>query len=131
MVLRKTRPHVRGGFTLMEMLVVVAIIVMLAGVSAYGYMRYLESARESTAKLQIAHLQEAVELYKTDQGEYPDSLQLLTQPLEGKPAPLEAKDLLDPWQQPYVYEPQNRNPTTFRPHIYSSHQTGGQPLANW
>jgi general secretion pathway protein G len=131
MVLRTSRRRDRGAFTLMEMLVVVAIIVMLAGVGAWGYMRYLEQARESTAKLQITHLSEAVEAYKVTEGEYPESLQALTQRTDSKAAALEAKDLLDPWQQPYVYEPQNLNQNTLRPRISSSHQTGGTPLANW
>jgi general secretion pathway protein G len=131
MVLRTKRRDARHAFTLMEMLVVVAIIVMLAGISAYGYMRYLENAREQTARAQIIHLSQAVEAYKLDMGEYPESLQVLTQPTEGKPAYVEAKELADPWQQPYVYEPQNLNPSTFRPKIYSSHPTGGQQIANW
>jgi general secretion pathway protein G len=131
MVLRTPRRRSRGAFTLMEMLVVVAIIVMLAGVGAYSYMHYLEQSRESIARLGITHIQQAVEDYKMTMGEYPDSLEVLTQPMENKPAALEAKDLVDPWGQRYVYEPQNKNPTTFRPRISSTHPTGGQQIANW
>jgi general secretion pathway protein G len=132
MVLRKLhRPVRRTGFTLMEMLVVVAIIVMLAGVGAWGYMRQLESARESKARIDITHIQQMVEDFKVTEGSYPDSLQILTQPVEGKPAWLEAKDLVDPWGQAYLYEPGNLNPTTLRPRISSSHATSGAPIANW
>src|SRR5579884_3194371 len=102
----------RPAFTLMELLVVVAIIVMLAGVSAWGYMRYLESSRESIAKIKISTIEKALDGYKIENGEYPESLQVLTQPLNGKAAPLEAKDIVDPWGQPYVYEAQNLNPST-------------------
>jgi general secretion pathway protein G len=129
MVVRKTRRHVRGGFTLMEMLVVVAIIVMLAGVGTYSYMRYLEGARESTAKLQIAHLTEAVEAYKTDFGSFPDSLATLTQPSDGKPAYIEPKDMNDPWGKPYTYEPGNVN-AMGRPRL-STVAPSGTPIANW
>lgn len=129
MVLRKTRPHVRGGFTLMEMLVVVAIIVMLAGVGAYSYMRYLESSRESIAKLQITHLTEAVEAYKVDNGSFPESLATLTAAEGGKPAYIEVKDLNDPWGRPYQYEPGNVNPMG-RPRI-STQAPSGTPIANW
>jgi general secretion pathway protein G len=131
MVLRNKRREARHGFTLMELLVVVAIIVMLAGLGTWSYMRYLEGARESKAKLDVTHIGQAVEAYKVDYGDYPDSLQSLTQPLDNKPAALEAKDLVDPWGQAYVYEPQNVNPSTFKPKVYSSHQTGGQPISNW
>ena len=131
MVLRTKRRDARRGFTLMELLVVVAIIVMLAGLGTWSYMRYLEGARESKAKLDITHIGQAVEAYKVDDGNYPDSLQVLTQPTGDKPAALEAKDLVDPWGQQYVYEPANVNPATFKPKIYSSHTTGGQPISNW
>ena len=131
MVLRTKRRDARRGFTLMELLVVVAIIVMLAGLGTWSYMRYLEGARESKAKLDITHISQAVEAYKVDDGNYPDSLQVLLQPTGDKPAALEAKDIVDPWGQPYVYEPQNVNPATFKPKIYSAHPTGGTPISNW
>ena len=131
MVLRTKRRDARHAFTLMEMLVVVAIIVMLAGLGAWGYMRYLENARESKAKLDVTHIGQAVEAYKVEMGDYPDSLQTLTQPYENKPAPLEAKDIVDPWNQPYVYEPQNLNPATFRPKVYSSHPVANGTISNW
>ena len=131
MVLRTKRRDARHAFTLMEMLVVVAIIVMLAGLGAWGYMRYLESAKESKAKLDITHIGQAVEAYKLEAGDYPSGLAELLQPYENKPAYLEQKDIVDPWGQQYVYEPQNLNPTTFKPKIYSAHPTGGQPISNW
>jgi general secretion pathway protein G len=131
MTVRKLeRKDPRTAFTLMEMMIVIAIIVMLAGLGAWSYMRYLESARESKAKLDITHIGEAVEFYNSDNADYPENLQILTQPTEGKHAYLEAKDIVDPWGQQYQYEPQNRSPTTGRPRISSTHQ-GGQPIANW
>ena len=47
---RETRAAARAAFTLMEMLVVVAILVVLAGAGGVIYMRYLEDARRDTAK---------------------------------------------------------------------------------
>ncbi len=129
MVLRKTRPHVRGGFTLMEMLIVVAIIVMLAGVAAYSYTTYLEKARENTAKLQITHLEEAVQAYNIDNGTLPESLQALTQAEGGGHARIEAKDILDPWGKQYQYEPNNMSPTG-KPRI-STTSPSGVPISNW
>jgi general secretion pathway protein G len=130
MVLRTPRRRSRGAFTLMEMLVVVAIIVMLAGIGGWVYMRQLETAREKKAMADIQHITQLLDTYKTDLGDYPESLQVLTQPTESKPAYIEAKDLMDPWGQAYVYEPQNKNPMTFRPRVSSTHQTS-PPLTNW
>src|SRR5438067_8506481 len=104
---RTPRRIVRHAFTLMEMLIVVAIIVMLAGVAAYSYMSYLEKARENTAKLQITHLEEAAGAYNVENGSMPESLQVLTQAEGGRHAAIEAKDLNDPWGKPYNYEPNN------------------------
>jgi general secretion pathway protein G len=130
MVLRTTRRPDRAAFTLMEMLVVVAIIVMLAGIGGWVYMRQLETAREQKARIDIQHLASLIDQYKVEQGDYPESLQALAQPSEGKPAFIEAKELVDPWGQPYVYEPQNKNPSTFRPRISCTHQSA-EPIANW
>ena len=49
MKLRDYRATARGGFTLMELLVVVAILVVLAGAAVPIYMTYLENAKKSTA----------------------------------------------------------------------------------
>lgn len=126
---RTHRRVVRHAFTLMEMMIVVAIIVMLAGIAAYSYMSSLESARENTAKLQITHLQEAVMSYNLDNGSFPDSLQVLTQSEEGRHARIEAKDLNDPWGKPYTFEPGNLSPTG-TPRI-STTSPGGKAISNW
>jgi hypothetical protein len=126
-----------GGFPLVLVLCVVLTIVLapialvVAGLFAWSYLSYMERARESKAKLDITKIGQAVEVYELETDEYPENLQVLTQPLKGRPAMLESKDLQDPWGQPYVYEPLNRNPNTGRPRISSSHQTGGRPLSNW
>jgi len=127
--LRKVRNKVvRAAFTLMEMLVVVAIIVMLAGLSTWGYMRYLETTKLGKAKMDISHISGAVDAYKSETGDYPPNLQVLLEARDGLPAALEAKDIVDPWGKPYVYDPNTKNPTTFRPKISSS---SAQNLSNW
>lgn len=128
MILRRTEARAasrgahRAAFTLMEVLVVAAIIVILASVASVGVLNYLDTAKEKAAVAGIQKLETAVGTYKVDHGDYPADLSLLILPEEGKPARLEEKDLRDPWQQPYIYEPNNRHPTVGKPHIYS---TGG------
>jgi len=70
---------VRGGYTLMEMLVVVAIIVVLAGAGGVIYMRNLEDAKKSTARSKCKLLAQQVAAYQLKNGDYPASLQALTQ----------------------------------------------------
>ena len=64
---------IRAGFTLMEMLVVISIIIILAGLT-YGGFNYVKAkqAREQ-AKVQVGLLQLALEDYKADTGFYPEN----------------------------------------------------------
>jgi general secretion pathway protein G len=126
----------RAAFTLLEVLVVVAILVVLAGVGSVVLFSYLDQSKEKAAKLGISSIEMAISAYKINdpQGEYPADLTVLTQPLEGKPAPLDAAALLDPWQRPYIYERDNRHPLTGKPLIYSlgmnpANQNG--QIRNW
>jgi general secretion pathway protein G len=135
MTVRHSRAAARVAFTLMEVLVVVAILVVLAGVGGVIYMRYLEEAKKDIAKTQIQTLSETVEMYKVKNGDYPANLVVLTelQP-DGGSAILEQSALKDPWQMDYVYEPENRNPLTGKPRIYSfGGNMGNQAgiISNW
>jgi general secretion pathway protein G len=94
----------RRAFTLLEVLVVVAIIVMLAGVgSFYVYQRY-EDAKLSGAKIGAKKLAASVEAYKLREGNPPASLQDLTQPPTGTPFAT-PEELLDPWGKRYQLDP--------------------------
>jgi general secretion pathway protein G len=53
----------RAGFTLLEVLVVVAILVILASVAIVATTRYLEDAKKSKAQLQAKALATAIEAY--------------------------------------------------------------------
>jgi general secretion pathway protein G len=132
MIVRSTRAARRVAFTLMEVLVVVAILVILAGVGGVMYMRYLDDARVSKAKIDIKTIADVVETFKLKNNEYPNSLVILTQPQDDGPAYLEAAAIVDPWNQQYVIEPNTLNPATGKPLIYSNGPAGGgQPIRNW
>jgi len=100
-----------GGFTLLEMLVVLAIMGLLAAIIAPQVLKYLGSSRTQTAKVQIQNVVAAAELYRLDVGRYPTQEEglnaLVAQPSTAagwngpylqKPSALD-----DPWGQPYVY----------------------------
>ncbi len=100
------------GFTLIEVLVVLAIIGLIMGLAAPRVLSYLSSSKEKAAHLQIQSLSAALELYYLDMGRYPNSDEGL-QALMVKPATqaaswngpyLKGQTLpSDPWGHPYIY----------------------------
>ncbi|MEM9148334.1 MAG: type II secretion system major pseudopilin GspG [Pseudomonadota bacterium] len=59
------------GFSLVEMLVVVAIVGLLIGLVGPAAMRQLQSSRGTTAAAQIAQIRAAVDIFALDVGRYP------------------------------------------------------------
>ncbi len=99
-----------GGFTLLELLVVVAIIGLLAAFVGPRLFGHIGKSQVTAAKAQIEALSRAVDTYRIDMGRFPDAnegLQALVKP-PADPArwngPYLRKELpLDPWGHPYVY----------------------------
>lgn len=137
MVLRKRRSAVRHGFTLMEILVVVAILVVLAGTGGVYYMKYLDDAKKDVARTQVrTALTQAADAYYIKYGDYPQSLQSLTQPTpDGGKASLEPSALRDPWGREYQYAyPGQHHTSTGKPDIWSTGPRPGDPngmIGNW
>lgn len=113
----------RTAFTLMEVLVVVAILVVLAGVGGVIYMRIQEDAERDLAGLKINDIETALQSYHRQYKTYPASLTELAQPQDASRPYIDVDALIDPWGQPYVmsYPPQNqRNVNRDVPDIYSA-----------
>jgi general secretion pathway protein G len=133
---RTSRAAARGGFTLMEVLVVVAILVIMAGTGGVIYMNYLNKAKIDRAKMDVQSLTTAVMAYDVSYGSMPASLQQLTQRMpDGSPATVEVGQLLDPWNQPYQYNPQGQHHgMTGKPDIWSNgppNSANSQMIGNW
>jgi general secretion pathway protein G len=99
-----------GGFTLLELLVVVVIIGLLAGLVAPRYFEQLGKSNTKIAKAQIDSLEKALDQYRLDVGTYPTSEQGL-QALFARPANVEK------WQGPYLKKPVPPDPWG-RPYFY-------------
>jgi general secretion pathway protein G len=101
-----------AGFTLVELLVVLVILVLIASIVGPRVIGYLGSSRTKAASVQIESLVTAVELFRIDVGRYPTSaegLEALVKPtgdIKGWTGPYLAKPDLpaDPWGRPYIYE---------------------------
>jgi general secretion pathway protein G len=125
---KPARALARAAFTLMEMLVVVAILVVLAGAAVPIYLNYLDNAKRDRVKADFKVIETAINTYMINNpGSIPQPLQLLTQPdQEGHAALLEPAALLDPWQRPYVFDGQFNQAR--RPHLISQGPPPAGPI---
>ena len=120
---------VRAAFTLMEMVVVVAIIVALAGLGGYYFLNTLKESQKKTAQVQVkTTLSTAVQNYMIDHGgQPPGQLQdLLRQDDRGGPYLKTQDALVDPWGNRYQYNPSGQNPDTGQqePEIFTTAPDG-------
>ncbi len=114
----------RGGFTLIEVMVVIAVIAMLATLVGPNVFRNVGAAKDATARSQIELFGAALDSYRLDNGRYPTTAQgletLRTAPTIN-PLPnnwrgpyLRKEVPLDPWGNPYTYlSPGTVNPTGY------------------
>ncbi len=102
-----------GGFTFIEIMVVVAILAILAALVVPRIMGRTDEAKRTAAKVQIRNIEGALQLYKLDNGVYPSTEQglraLVEKPTVGvipkkwKPGGYLQKIPEDPWGNPYKY----------------------------
>ncbi len=122
----------RNGFTLIEVLVVLVIVMGLAGIVTVNVVRHQSESRVKTAQLQIAQLEQALQSYHLDHGRFPTQAQGLSAlvrvpttppipsnyPAEGYLA--RSRVPLDPWGNPYIYLSPGRQNEPFEIISYGS-----------
>ncbi len=127
---RRLRRKSEGGFTLVEILVVITIIALIMGLVGPRVLNYLTESKVKAARIQIESLGSALDLFFLDTGRFPTSSEglaaLVRRPgsfatwngpyLKGGIVPV------DPWGNPYVY----RSPGQNGPYDIISYGTDGQ-----
>ena len=96
----------RSGFSLVELIVVMVILGMLAGLVAVRTRGYLATSRRNAVKSEIATITRALESYRLDQGRYPteeEGLEVLINGTETWPEGFLTKVPKDPWKNQYLY----------------------------
>src|SRR3954462_4645183 len=98
--LRRRRVTSKGGFTLIEVLLVLVIILMLAGALVGFVLAQHEGEEKNTTKLFLQNIETALDTYRLNMGRYPTTEQgldaLLTKPT------FENERLGDKWNGPYL-----------------------------
>ena len=132
---RASRLRARDGFTLIEILVVIAVISLLAALVAPNVFRHVGTAKDAAAKSQIEMLGAALDAYRLDNGRYPTTaqgLEALWEEPTAEPRPsnwrgpyLRKAVPMDPWGSPYLYA----SPGELHPNGYDIVTLGadGQP----
>ncbi len=109
---KRDKRYLGDGFTLIELMIAIAIIGILAAVIVPNFMGFLERGKKSNAKSTIRILDHEIFSYYIDIGQYPTVLNdLIKQPVEEKAARkwqgpyLKQKEIPnDPWGNKYQYQ---------------------------
>lgn len=126
---RLARPN--GGFTLVELLVVMLIIGALLSIAVPRYFRTLEHARETVLKQDLAILREAIDKHYADLGQYPDTLTALAEKRYVRAIPIDPfTKLTDSWTLIPSEDPDHQGVRDVHSGAPDS-AADGTPVATW
>ena len=77
MVTRRTGRSGQGGWTLVELTIVISLITVLAAIALVGYRNAITVSREAVLKEDLFRMRNAIDQYYADRGEYPSTLENL------------------------------------------------------
>src|SRR5271155_2474735 len=120
-----------SGYTLLELLIVLAILGLIVAFAAPKVIGYLERSKTRAAEIEISNISAALDLYRLDTGSYPSADQGLKALIDCPAGAthwhgpyLNRRDgIIDPWGRPYLYTP----PTEGSPPIVYSYGADGKP----
>jgi len=138
------RPHIpthAPGFTLVEILVVVIVIGVLAAMIVPQFFGRVGQAKTSVARQKVATIESAIQIFQTDYGRLPRTLDELVNrpgdiPAEKWHAPtIKPKDLIDPWDRPFLYHAPGNHGVFDLYSLGADGQSGGDgenaDITNW
>jgi general secretion pathway protein G len=124
------------GFTLIELMIVMVIITILAGIGLAVYGNSVQSAKEATLREDLFRMREAIDQYHADKNRYPATLDALVEDKYIRQVPVDPfTKSTDTWQTTMA-DPEPGNPSA-EPGIYNvksgAEGTGldGTPYSEW
>lgn len=108
----KKRKRKHPGFSLIELMIVLVILGLIAGIVGPQAMKYLGKGKSQSAKVQIENISAALDMYRLEVGSYPNSSQglkaLIASPSGARgwngPYLKKGEVPLDPWNNEYQYK---------------------------
>lgn len=107
--MKRRRNNKKSAFTLMELLLVMAILIILGSLVTVSVIQMQGNAKESQARIDMSSFEKACELYYIDVGTFPNQLQDLRVRPQGVSDPtawrgpyLKTDVANDPWGSPYL-----------------------------
>jgi general secretion pathway protein G len=138
-----SRRSSEAGFTLLELLVVLAILGLLAAIVAPQVLRYLGASRSEAAKVQVENISASLDQFDMDVGRYPSQQEGLDALFQAPPGAANwngpylrrPSALTDPWGQKYLYRNPGRHGDVDVYTLGSDHAEGGtgeaKDVGNW
>lgn len=115
-----SRRQARSAFTLIELLLVLVILAVLAGIVAMNFTGQDDKAKAKASRTSLKTIEGSIDIFKLEQGRYPTSEEgiraLVDQPGDVKDwhQYLNAQNLKDGWGRDFIYRyPGNHNPNSF------------------
>lgn len=106
------RRAARSGFSLVELMVVIVIIGLLAGVVTVSVRSYLVRSKQNVCRLEIAKISQALDTFYSEFDRYPtneEGIEALVEKSDRFPDGILNKLPRDPWKHPYEYRVPGRN----------------------